>query len=115
MIQVMGEVGILNVGAGDTRLVFDPSKPEDSARAARIVRDMIRRGFAILVEVDDGKGGKTFARATDFREETHEYIISDDPAEATEADAAPATRRRRRTAIPASDTRSVAVARSAGG
>lgn len=113
----MGEIGILNVGAGDTKLVFDPNKPEDSARAARIVRDMIQRGFAILVEVDDGKGGKTFARATDFREDTYEYIIADDPAKAPETDAetpAVPTRRRRRV-VPATDTRGVAVARSAGG
>lgn len=37
-----GEVGVLNVGAGDTKLSFDPSNQADRIRAARIVKDMSR-------------------------------------------------------------------------
>jgi len=71
-----GSVGILNIGAGDTKLTFDKSNPVESVRAARIVRDMLRRGYALLVEVEkDGK--KIFRRAEDFDEETCEYIIAD--------------------------------------
>lgn len=139
-----GTVGVLNVGAGDTRLTFDKSNPAERIRAARIVADMLRRGYALLVEVDDGKGGKTFQRAHEFREETCEYVIADfDPVTAAAADEAeraeaseeagaapvetsgeatqsrrsqePAFKDRRKRAVEASGTRAIAVSRSAGG
>lgn len=71
-----GTVGVLNVGAGDTKLSFDKSNPAERIRAARIVKDMLRRGYALLIEVErDGR--KVFTRATDFDEEVCEYIIAD--------------------------------------
>lgn len=51
-----GSVGILNVGAGDTKLIFDKNSPADCIRAARIVKDMLRRGYALLVEVEQPNG-----------------------------------------------------------
>ena len=72
-----GSVGILNVGAGDTKLTFDKSNPAECIRAGRIVRDMLRRGYALLVEVEQPDGTKAYQRALDFREETSEYIIAD--------------------------------------
>ena len=54
---MMGEVGILNVGAGDTKLVFDVKDPDAMAKAARIVEDMIKRGYKIMVEIE--RGGKS--------------------------------------------------------
>ena len=136
-----GQIGILNVGAGDTKLSFDKSNPGECIRSARIVTDMLRRGYALLIEVPDGKGGKVFTRVKEFREDVCEYIIADfDPIEAAKADGAEhaqgqpgteaaadtapaaagskATRprlRRRTRAVPASATTGVAVARSAGG
>ena len=84
-----GSVGILNVGTGDTKLSFDPKNLAERIRAARIVADMLRRGYALLVEIDDGKGGKVFSRATAFREDVCEYVIADfDPIEAQKHDAA---------------------------
>lgn len=84
-----GSVGVLNVGAGDTKLTFDRSNPAECIRAARIVKDMIRRGYALLVEVEkNAKGEPVYQRATDFDENTSEYIIADfDPVVAAEADA----------------------------
>jgi len=132
-----GTVGILNVGAGDVKLVFDNSNPAECIRAARIVTDMLRRGYALLVEVEVD-GVKKFRRALDFNAATCEYIIADfDPVEAGRADrkegereketaktapsdpagaATPARGREpRRRGVPASSTRAVAIARSAGG
>ena len=84
----MGEIGILNVGAGDTKLSFDKNNPQECIRAARIVTDMLRRGYALLIEIDDGAGGKSFVRAKDFDPNTCEYIIADfDPVTAAAADA----------------------------
>lgn len=140
----MGEMGILNVGAGDTKLSFDKNNPAEVIRSARIVRDMIRRGYALIIQVPPKKkgGAITYQRVDDFREETCEYIIADlDPEVAAAADAeegrvekgnqttasaatpfaaageqAPKRGRwRPRRAIPAASTSGVAVARSAGG
>jgi hypothetical protein len=129
-----GEVGILNVGAGDTKLVFDPKKPDEVARSAQIVKDMIRRGFVLLIEVGQDEKGPIYRRAHDFDEATAEYIIAgvaSDESTTTEKPAhdekpasppkkgratAPRPRKRRTSErIPASSTRAVAVARTAGG
>jgi hypothetical protein len=134
-----GSVSILNVGAGGTKLTFDKSNPAEAIRAARIVKDMIRRGYALLVEVDG-----VYRRAHDFVEDSQEYIIADfDPTSSqslddgppisqpeefksdqpsteeasgeAEAPPAPAAKNGRRRTIPASSARVVAVGRSAGG
>ena len=130
----MGELGILNVGAGDTKLSFDPNNPQDCIRAARIVRDMLRRGYALLIEVERN-GKKVYERAKDFDEKTCEYIIADfDPIEAQKADEesvheqgqaeseaaseAPASskgKRRGTRRVKAATTKGVAVARTSGG
>lgn len=136
-----GSIGVLNVGAGDTKLVFDKNNPGEVIRSARIVKDMLRRGYALLIEVDVGKGKKAFQRVKEFREDTCEYIIADfDPIEAATVDAQehaekqevegstesaageaagarlpPAKRGGKTRAVPATGTRGVAVARSAGG
>lgn len=81
-----GTVGVLNVGAGDTKLSFDPKNPAERIRAARIVRDMIRRGYALLIEVEPNQ----FQRAHDFDEERCEYIIADfDPVAAAQCSCPP--------------------------
>jgi hypothetical protein len=139
----MGGIGILSVGAGDIRLSFDKSNPAECIRAARVVTDMLRRGFALLVETGekDSDGRPKYARVRDFDENRHEYIIADfDPMAASEADAkeqehgdesqkvedqpsqadpAPAPKKRgpkpglKR--VDASQSNGVAVARTAGG
>lgn len=83
----MGEIAILNVGTGDTKLTFDKNNPAETIRAGRIVTDMLRRGYALLIQVDDGKGGVTHHRVKRFDEKTSEYIIADfDPVEAARTD-----------------------------
>lgn len=79
----MGEIAILSVGSGDTKLIFDNKNPAETIRAARIVKDMLRRGYALLVEVDQPDGTKAFQRVREFREATNEYVIADfDPTAA---------------------------------
>ena len=131
-----GHVAILNVGTGDTKLVFDKTNPQECIRAARIITDMIRRGYALLVEVDRN-GVKAFQRIREFREDTCEYIIADfDPVEAAATDEkkeaheeaapeepaqaeAPAKRRGRPRlkdrAIAAGEANAIAIPRRAGG
>lgn len=130
-----GEVGILNVGAGDTKLSFDPKNAAERIRAARIVTDMLRRGYALLVEVER-RGKRSFQRVLKFQEDKCEYIIADlDPVAAAAADEeddkrvepdkngpkeaaarrAPRGKIRPSRSIPAEGVRAVAVAPSAGG
>ena len=124
----MGEIGILNVGAGDTKLTFDPAKPEEAKRAAQAVTDMLRRGYAILVEVGKNDKGPLYQRATAFDPDTHEYIIVGAPEEAVDVKSEdlpkPVPARRKKKAlkdvkpakrVPAAKARAVAVSRSAGG
>jgi hypothetical protein len=54
-------LSILNVGHGDTKLTFDKDKPEERERAALIVGEMLRKGFAILVESRSAAANSTTA------------------------------------------------------
>lgn len=137
-----GTLGILNVGAGDTKISFDKSNPAERARAGRIVADMLRRGFAIFIEVGVRDGKPLYQRAEAFDPETSEYLIAGDPPadpgpdsddraapapipevpdekEATPPARAPrggkAKGRAPRRRVAAEKTRGVAVAPSAGG
>ncbi len=78
-----GQLEILNVGEGDVKITFDTNDCADAIRAKRIITDMLRRGYALLVEVD----GK-FQRALEFDDARGEYIIADfDPLhKVTESD-----------------------------
>lgn len=122
---MIGTVSILNVSAGDTKLTFDPKMPAEVARAAKIVKDMLRRGFALLVEVGSDDKGPLYRRVHDFDEATTEYIIAgtpddqDDNHEQKQA-STPRARRQGKAAakprrIPAQTAKVVAVARTAGG
>lgn len=118
-----GVVAILNVGAGDTKISFDPTKPEEVARAAKIVKDMIRRGFVLLIEVGRDEKGPLYRRADDFDEKTAEYIIAGETHDEAEPSAAQSSEgetkkqktKRGCTRVAAARTNAVAVARTAGG
>lgn len=84
-----GELSILNVGEGDTVLSFDSDKPGEVKRARAAVSDMLRRGFAILVEVGQQDGKPLYQRATDFDADTNEYIIVGAPPETSLDDGPP--------------------------
>src|SRR5271167_3602660 len=73
---------ILNVGDGDTKISFDKDKPQERDRACRIIQDMLRRGYAILVQAGEKDGRPIFYRATDFDPQTAEYIVAGMPEEA---------------------------------
>jgi hypothetical protein len=123
----MGELAILNVGEGDTKLSFDPGKPAEVERAKSVVMDMIRRGFVLLIEIGEQDGEPIYRRAKGFDPATCEYIIAGSPGEGELAnDEKPAaTPRRGRQAttrkrppdkrIPAASVKATAVSRTAGG
>lgn len=128
-----GTLAILNVAYGDTKLTFDPSKPEEVERSGQTVRELLRKGFMLLIEVGHNDKGPIYQRATDFDPETAEYIIAGSPpAELTTTEPtheekpesparsgfkrkAPARPRPAPRRVPAKDATGVAVARTAGG
>lgn len=114
-----GEVGILNVGAGDTKFSFDPARPEERERAAKVVDDMLKRGYAILVSAGERDGKPLYFRAEAFDPNTCEYIIAGAPEELTHPALTklpkPKRSRVQRAKIAATNTHATAVARSAGG
>lgn len=120
-----GTLGILNVGAGDTKLSFDPSKPEERKKAAAAVRQMLRAGFSIFINGFDAYGKDAFVRVHDFDPEACEYIIMTAP-EGEEPEAPNGrseetahvdkrTRGYKQSRIPAAKARGVAVGRTSGG
>lgn len=120
-MALIGCLGILNVGDGDTKLTFDPKNEVERSRAAMIVTDMLRRGFAIMVQVGEREGKPLFQRAESFDPDTCEYLIFGTPDEQprpapTEIPRARRGRPRKELMrVPADKARGVAIARSAGG
>lgn len=131
-LALPSELAVLSVGAGDTKLSFDPSRPEEVKRAGEIVRDMLRRGYSLMVQVSEDDKGPLYRRATDFDPESSEYIVmgeawvSGDNVEArseessesvaeAEPESKPKRGRPRKQRVPAASTRAVAVGRTAGG
>lgn len=108
---MIGELRILNVGTGDTKITFDKDKPGELDRARRTVQDMLKLGYSIVVKVGEKKGKAIYRRAVRFDEKRDEYIVRDIPTEAEVT----ALTRRREGRIPAASTQAVSVARSAGG
>jgi hypothetical protein len=118
---------ILNVSDGDTKVTFDKDVPLDCERASRIVTDMLRRGYAIMVQVGEKDGRPIFQRAINFDSTTQEYIVmglSDieekDIAAKLEIEVQPARKAKAKyrggsRKRVSSDVKAVSIGRSAGG
>lgn len=129
-----GIVSVLNVYEGDVKLSFNVQDPAERIRASRIITDMLHRGYALLVQLEDG----SYQRVLNFDETKGEYVIADfDPSyrrgrgegdgeqremkdgeEEDEKKAPPQQTMRRgrgRRRLNMATTNAVAIARSAGG
>lgn len=107
-----GTLAILNCSTGDTRISFDSADEGEIERAKTIVEDMLRRGYMISVDV----GGK-MQRATGFDPKAGEYIVENAGPRPVDP---PAERPKKRgsykkTRVPASSARAIAVGQTAGG
>lgn len=71
-----GVLEILNCQAGDIKISFSKDSPVEVIRAKRIITDMLRRGFALIVEVERD-GEKKYERVQEFDEAHGDYIIAD--------------------------------------
>lgn len=112
-------ISILNVGEGDTKLSFDPEKPVERERAARIVTNMLQRGYAILIRVGEKDGAPIYTRAKGFDPSTCEYLIDNlSPEEEREIEEAMRGKKRgrpKKTRVAAASTPAIAIARTARG
>lgn len=95
-----GCLEVLNVGAGDLKIEFDKDSDAEVKRAAEMIQAMMKQGYAILIEKEDG----THERVSSFDPKINCYIVGDRKK----------GRGKYRTA-PVRKTRATAVARSAGG
>lgn len=117
-----GSLSVLNVGAGDISITFNQHDTGERDKALRMLKDMQKRGYAILVRLDDG----TYTRALEIDETRGCYVIQE-PAELPAGDASPAPtgdapndapvkrRGRHRKSVPIEKAHATGVARSAGG
>lgn len=117
-----GELSVLNVGAGDIKVVFNQADRGEAAKAIRMLNDMQARGYAILIELPDG----SYTRAERIDATRGRYVITlpEDVSEPPEAEPVPKKRGKksvvkgrkgRKVSVPIAKSRAVGVARSAGG
>lgn len=121
-LEPLGSLSVLNCSAGDLKFRFDKDDPTEVAQAQRVIEDMLRRGYTILVEVDG-----ELRRATSFDPSKGCYVVTEPPAPVEVVTApepetfgapAPAPKKKgkpTRREVPASKTRATAIAPTAGG
>lgn len=96
----MGSLACLNVSGGDIKISFDTNDAAEAIRAKRMIVDMLKRGYALLIEVN----GK-FTRCLEFKEDVGEYIVADfDPVIADEVDKNDSLERNEKTTEGAPDS-----------
>lgn len=74
-IQEEGTLELLNVGAGHIKVSMNNTDPVERERAKAMVTDMLQRGYAIFVEIEDGE----LAPVKRFDPKKEAYIITDVP------------------------------------
>lgn len=117
----MGQVSVLNVGAGDISVTFNSLDEAEGRKAVRMLTDMVRRGYAVCLQLPDG----TYQRVTEVDAAHGRYVVQipeADPLPDGMAEEPERTRRRgkaarktRSVSQPISQGKAVGIARSAGG
>jgi hypothetical protein len=110
-----GELCILNVGEGDMKIIFNHHDDVEAQHAIQILTDMQQRGYAILIELDDG----SYVRAKSIDAQRGRYIIGLPKGAAVPTDAEPVGKGKkkgsRKVSVPVESRKAYGVARSAGG
>lgn len=113
--RTVGQLEVLSVGHGHIKIKFDKDDVVEFERARRIIADMLKRGYVLLVE-HDGK----LQRVRRFDETTDEYIVADGPLQGTEeespsADPPKRGRKAKEKRVPMKEGSATGVAPTAGG
>lgn len=103
-----GRLEVLSVGKGHLRLTVTTTSKKDRDQARQTIEDMLKRGYAIFIEVEPGK---PLERVKRFDPKRMEYIIAEQGKPIPEATSGK-TRPRR---IGAGRARALVVGRTAGG
>jgi hypothetical protein len=114
-----GSLNVLNVGAGDIKLVFNQADSREAKKAIKMLTDMRDRGYAIMIELPDG----SYTRATEIDASRGRYVITlpEDMELPPEAEVVPTKGKNgrrngsRKVSVPVARTRAHGIARSAGG
>lgn len=134
-MEATGSLSVLNVGAGDIEVTFNRHDTGEAKKAIRMLSDMSKRGYAILVRDAEGN----YQRATSIDATHGKYVLTLAAETETPADAEPVTcecgcgrkvksgnrfvkghhnrglRGTRKVAVPVRGRHATGVARSAGG
>lgn len=118
-MKTIGQLDILNAGHGHLEIKFDGTDALELARAERVIKDMLRRGYALFVHGKDDK----LTRVQKFDEMKGTYIIADsaEAVEVGELTGQPIPprvargRKARTREVKASEVKTTAIGRSAGG
>lgn len=107
-----GQLEVLSVGKGHLRLTVTTTSKKDREEARKTIEDMLRRGYAIFVELEPGK---PLERVKRFDPKRMEYIIAEmgEPVPAAAGVTSGPKRRPRR--IAAGRAQATVVGRTAGG
>jgi hypothetical protein len=109
-----GMLEVLSIGKGDLKIEVGDSN-EDRAKAQRIIEEMLRKGYTLLVETADG-----LLKVTKFLPDAMVYVVADTPdvvpaAPEPDLPAKPAAQRRGKRTVPVAGSRTTAIGRTAGG
>jgi hypothetical protein len=113
-----GMLEVLSVGKGDIKLTLDGNSSEETEKARSIIEEMLRKGYGIFVETDEG-----LTRVKAFNPKRMTYVISEvveEPEAAGAAEPSAASPRRpgrrvRERQVPVAGSRAKAIGRTAGG
>lgn len=67
-----GQLDVLNCGYGHLQIKFDKGNEDDADKARRVIKDMLKRGYCLFVEIDG-----EFHKVKAFDPERDEYILKD--------------------------------------
>ena len=70
--QNTGELDVLNCTEGHIHITFDKDDPAELAKAQKIIEDMFKRGYAVLVETPKG-----LRKVKKFNPKTNSYVIQE--------------------------------------
>jgi hypothetical protein len=101
-----GVLEVLNAGLGDVKVTFEGKSPYEIANDILMIRDMMKQGYAIMVQLEDG----SYKRVRSVNEKHQTYVIRTEKSEKAERKSKKAP-----TQVPVATTRATSVGRSAGG
>lgn len=124
-----GMLDVLSIGHGDVKLTLDTGDPEDVERARQLIEEMMRKGYGIFVDTDDGP-----TKVHEFNPRRMSYMILETPGNELASAPAPkalaagpavradevippkrAKRGRKLREVPVAGSRATAVGRTSGG